>query len=425
MKISSFFNVFKANFITKKYIFLFFSYFITGICLVLFNFLLVNIFSEYEFGLFATLYAMCMVFSQITHAGTPSLILNKFGIGTLYDSGFLESLKKFLIINTSIISCFFIFIIPFTQNDISFNYFLMFLPLILIQSLFELVITKFQVNNKFNQLSFFNMVPNLSRLFLLISFYFLSSSKSFISFLQLYMLVNLFLLYFMIRNQNLSLKLFTKIGSLSIYLKNYFKFFLSTLKFGLYEILFIAYVQLPIIVVGLFYGFEEVASVALAITVINIFLMPSAVFQKVYTPEIHLSASKGSNLHKIVNNRFTLAMLIMGVLMSLLAYFFGKLIPYFFLDDIYSTSSLLIQVLSLYILFRYLVSPNSISLLTLNHTKALNKIIIGVILFQLIFLTYFLNWEYFKITHVAWIMVSTEILFFLLLRLYLSKNVFT
>ena len=80
MKISSFFNVFKANFFTKKYIFLFFSYFITGICLVLFNFVLANTFSEYEFGLFSTLYAMCMVFSQITHVGTPSLILNKFGI---------------------------------------------------------------------------------------------------------------------------------------------------------------------------------------------------------------------------------------------------------------------------------------------------------------------------------------------------------
>ena len=92
----------------------------------------------------------------------------------------------------------------------------------------------------------------------------------------------------MIRNQNLSLKLFTKIGSLSIYLKNYFKFFLSTLKFGLYEIFFIAYVQLPIVVVGFFYGFEEVASVALAITVINIFLMPSAVFQKIYIHSLFL-----------------------------------------------------------------------------------------------------------------------------------------
>ena len=407
MKISSFFEIFRSNFFTKKYIFLFFSYFLTGICLVLFNFVLANTFSEYEFGLFASLYAICMVFSQITHVGAPSFILNKYGMGNLYDSGSIETLKKFLFFNALLTSIFFILILPLTQKDISLNYFLMFLPLILVQSLFELIITKFQVNNKYTQLSFFNFIPNLSRLLLLTLFYLLSSLKNFTFFLQLYMLLNLVLLFFMLRNQQFSLKLITEIWNPIIYLKNYLESFLSTLKFGLYEILFIAYVQLPIVVVGFFYGFEEVAIVAVAVTVINIFLMPSAVFQKVYTPEIHLSASEGVDLHKATNNRFTLAMLIMGILMSLLTYFLGKFIPYFFLENTYSISLQFIEVLSLYILFRYLVSPNSISLLTLNHTKALNNIIIGVIFFQLILLTYILNFEYFKITYVAWVMVLT------------------
>ena len=111
--------------------------------------------------------------------------------------------------------------------------------------------------------------------------------------------------------------------------------------------------------------------------------------------------------------------------MSLLTYFLGKFIPYFFLENTYSISLQFIEVLSLYILFRYLVSPNSISLLTLNHTKALNNIIIGVIFFQLILLTYILNFEYFKIPYLAWVMVLTEMLFFILLRLYLTKKVFT
>ena len=425
MKIYSFFEVFRNNFLIKKYIFLFFSYFLTGVCLVLFNFVLANTFSEYEFGLFASLYAISMVFSQLTHVGAPSFILNKFGMGNLYDSGFIEALKKFLFFNAFVISIFFIFIIPLTQKDITLNYSLMFLPLILVQSLFELIITKLQVKNKYNHLSLFNFIPNLSRLLLLISFYLLCSSKSLTFFLQLYMLLNITLLFFMLRNEQFSLKLIPEIWKLTIYLRNYLRLFLSTLKFGLYEILFITYVQLPIVVVGFFYGFEEVAVVAVAITVINIFLMPSAVFQKVYTPEIHLSASEGSDLHKDTNNRFTLAMLIMGTLMSVLTYFLGKWIPYFFLDNAYSSSLQFIEVLSLYIFFRYLVSPNSISLLTLNHTKVLNKIIIGVILFQLILLTYILNLENFQITHVAWIMVSTEFLFLVLLRLYLSKKVFT
>ena len=425
MKVFSYLDIFKTNFLNKKYLFLFLSYVISGLCLLLFNFTLANTFSEYEFGLFATLYALSMVFSQVAHTGAPSLILNKYGMNTLYESGFLVSLKRFLVINASVVCFLFIFFIPFIKKDISINYFLLFFPLILVQSLFELAITKFQINNKFNQLSLLNIVPNLARLILLISFSFIPSFNNFISFLQFYMLLNLLLILFLVRNQNLNLEFLFKLTKINVYLKDHFKFLFSTIKFGLYEILFITYVQLPIVIVGFFYGFEEVAVVALSITVANIFLMPSVVFQKVYTPEIHLSASKGFNFHKAVNTRFTLAMLIMGFLMALLNYFFGSLLPLFFLDQTYSSSSELIKILSIYVFFRFLISPNSISLLTLNHTKALNKIIISVIIFQLILLTYFLNLDSFHLSFIAWIMISTEVLFLSLLRVYLSKKVFT
>ena len=162
MKVFSYLDIFKTNFLNKKYLFLFLSYVISGLCLLLFNFTLANTFSEYEFGLFATLYALSMVFSQVAHSGAPSLILNKYGMNTLYESGFLVSLKRFLVINASVVCFLFIFFIPFIKKDISINYFLLFFPLILVQSLFELAITKFQINNKFNQLSLLNIVPNLA-----------------------------------------------------------------------------------------------------------------------------------------------------------------------------------------------------------------------------------------------------------------------
>ena len=153
--------------------------------------------------------------------------------------------------------------------------------------------------------------------------------------------------------------------------------------------------------------------------------MPSAVFQKIYLPEIQLTASKGPVFHKRANTRFTLAMLLMGTLMALLTYFIGSLLPNIFLESNYSNSSVLIKILSLYVFFRYLISPNSLSLLTLNHTKALNIIIFIVLFFQLSLIIYFLNLDSFQLSFIPWVMISTEVLFLVLLRFYLSKKVFT
>ena len=167
----SYIDLFKKNFLTKRYILLFLSYLLAGLSLVLFNFLLANNVSEYEFGLFATLYALSMIFSQLAHVGTPGLILNKYGTGSLQNDGFLKSLKQFLLINGTVISLLFILILPLIEEDIEFIYFLLFLPLVLIQTLFELTITKFQIKDKFGELSFLNFLPNLLRVILLISFF--------------------------------------------------------------------------------------------------------------------------------------------------------------------------------------------------------------------------------------------------------------
>ena len=418
-------DLFKKNFFTKRYIVLFFSYLFAGLSLVLFNFLLANNVSEYEFGLFATLYALSMIFSQLAHVGTPGLILNRYGTGSLQNNGFLKSLKQFLLINGTVISLLFILILPLIEEDIEFIYFLLFLPLVLIQALFELTITKFQIKGKFGELSFLNFLPNLLRVILLISFFLFFKENSFISFLKLYSILNLSLLVLILLRQNISLFELFQLDSLNIFFKKHIEFFLSTLKFGLYEISFSFYVQIPIIVLGLVYSLEEVASFALAITVTNIFLMPSAVFQKISLPEIQLAANKGSVFHKEANTRFTLAMFLMGILMALLTYFVGSLLPNIFLESNYGSSSVLIKILSLYVFFRYLTSPNSLSLLTLNYTKALNMIIFIVLFFQLSLIIYFLNLASFQLSFIPWVMISTEVLFLLLLRFYLSKKVFT
>ena len=418
-----FFNYFKKNsyFHISKFIFLLAAHIVAGASLVLINIFLANNISQTEFGIFVWIYAASMVFSQIAIFGSGTYYLNKNGQSYINTPRFFNSGPSFIIFNFIFICIFLSFCSTLFHIHANQHIFLVFfISLILVQICQEMHILRCQLKNLYKIQSLIFLTPHGLRftgLIIALSFF---QNVAFTSLILFLAIIN-FLIFFLF-----TFKWRVLIASFlhSINFKKYFQHFKNVNKRGIAEASFMLYTQLPVILVAYVFSIEESGIFAISLTFATIFLLPSAVFTKAFSPILFEEANKTKKLHFRIVVNFLYALGSLGCFMGLCLYFLSEFIVAQFLDESFASSTELIKILSVYIFARYLNTAISYSMYTHTFSSAHAKILVVAISLQLIFYYFAAHFSLFNLNQVAWMMCVIEFLIFIITLGFLKSTAF-
>lgn len=392
-----------------------------GVSLVLINVFLANYLSQAEFGTFVWIYAASMIFSQVAIFGSGTYYLNKNGQNNLKSLPFFHSGPSFIIFNFIFLCALIWFSITLLDvHDDQYIFFGFFSSLILVQICQEIHILRCQVKNLYKLQSIIFFTPHALRLFFILIAFNVFHDLSFKLLISLLVVINflIFLLYTF--KWRILIELFFR----SISFEKYTQHFKNVYKRGLAEALFMIYTQTPVILIAYAYSVEEAGIFAISITFATIFLLPSAVFTKAFSPILYEEANKSKKLHYRIVINFLFALACIGLLMGLGLYLLSDPMVAIFLDKNFIGSVTLIKVLSVFIFARYLNTAISYSMYTHNFSVAHAKILFVAILLQLIFFFLSANFSMFDLNLVAWMMCAIEFLIFFITLWFLKSTAF-
>ncbi|WP_188656117.1 oligosaccharide flippase family protein [Pontibacillus salipaludis] len=246
------------------------------------------------------------------------------------------------------------------------------LPLMLFQSSSTLIIGKYQVDNNFKSLSFFEMMKNTAFLLSALTLFVLG----FHIFLISYGLLALILLIFTIISirsfykRNLNIKLETSS-------RPKIKTVLSTAwPFGLQGVLYMLYYQVDIILITILLGAIPTGLYNASFSIISlIFIFPSMLFQVYLLPKSNTWIVK-KDIAKVqfIRKKLSFIALLLGLLIAIVIYFLSEIIITLIYGVTFFDSVLILQVLLLSIPFRF--ASNSIGVLFVSEIMVSKKVYI-------------------------------------------------
>jgi len=413
---------FSNLFLSQKYIILFLGNIVSGVAIVVFNLLLANTFSQDEFGILIFVISISIISSQLIIFGSTGFFLNQFGLKNHNQAILHEQFLSYLLLNFFLLLCLsFLFTFLFNEQ-ISFLLQMIFVTYVVAQVFLEINILITQITNNFFKQSIILFIPHLLRIIAITTSIFLfdiSSFNTILIFILLANLLSIFILFF----QNIDrISRFIKRAFKSI-LKNYLSFLKSIKGFGIYELLFLSYTQVPLIFLGILFNFDKVAIYSIVITISTIFILPSGVFTKAYHPLLQQNANKGNKAHKATVLKFLKSMLLLGLIMGTLSLVLGSLMPIFFLDESYSTSSDLIKIMSIFIFIRYLNAAISSSFYLKDYINMMAFFMFIIIIIQFIFIYILFVFGIFNLFYLTYLSIALEGMFFIICACYLYKRI--
>ncbi len=413
---------FSSLFLSKKYIILFLGNIISGAAIVVFNLLLANTISQDEFGVLIFIISISIISSQLIIFGSTGFFLNQFGLKNHSQALLHERLLSYLLLNFLLLICFsFLFTFLFNEK-ISFLPLMIFITYVVTQVFLEINILITQIRNNYFKQSIILFIPHLLRIIAITVCIFLFSISSFNKILLFILLANFLSIFFLFfQNIEKILRLFKR--AFKDLLKNYFSFLRLIKGFGSYEFLFLAYSQLPIILMGILFNFDQVAVYSIVITISTIFILPSGVFTKAYHPLLQQNANKGPKAHKDTVLKFLISMILLGLMMGTISFIIGSLMPLVFLDSSYSTSSNLIKIMSIFIFIRYLNAAISSSFYTKNYINMMAFFMLIIVIMMFIFICTLFALGIFNLFYLAYLLIALEGMFFIICACYLFKRI--
>ena len=413
---------FSDLFLSKKYIFLLFGNLVSGIAMVFFNLFMANIITPDQFGVFIFVVSISIITSQVIIFGSSGFFLNQFGLERHNQISLHEQFLSHLLVNFIILLGISLLLsILFVEKS---SYFLsvLLISYVVTQVLLEINILITQITNNFVRQSITLFIPHILRIIAVLICAFIFDITSFEHLLLFIFIANIgsiaILLAQHIKRVIISLR---KAFKNAVY--NYISFFKAILGFGSYELSFLIYSQLPFILMGILFNFDEVAIYSIVVTISMIFVLPSSVFTKAYHPLLQQNANKGTEIHKQTVLRFLFAMIILGLLMGAFCFIVGSVMPLIFLDANYSMSSDLIKIMSIFVFFRYLNSAISSSFYTRNYINTMALFMMIIIILQLIFITLLTFNGTFNLFLLTYLSIALEIFFFILCIIYLFRRI--
>ena len=405
---------------SRKFLYLLISHFLSGALLIFINVFLANTLTQTEFGIFAWIYAASMVISQLVIFGSGTHYLNKYG--KVQSNEFLNNASgpSFIILNFIFI-CASALIVSFYLGHMQFAYFACCLiSFVAVQISLEIHILRCQIKNFFKSQAIIFIIPNGLRLLSLLVTFYLIKNFTFYHVILFLSAINLFLFITFLWKWATSTRMFF----LSISWTKYLAHFNNVLPRGLAECSFMIYTQLPLLAVAYAFSIEESGIFAISFTFATVFLMPSAVFTKAFSPLLYIEANKDKKSHYKLALNFLYSLATLGLIMSLSLYFLVDSLVVFFLNDSFNSSMTISKILSFYIFIRYLNTAISYSMFTQSFSQTYAKIFIGIIMIQISFFSIAALYPTLSLNLVPWMMCVTEIILFVITFKFLLMKAF-
>ena len=355
-----------------------------------------------SFGLFSSAMATITIFSLLAGFGVPQVWLKLFGKEGWNALRWVNPSLRFVGITLLLVSLAILLLTLVQTNDeVTNNLLLLLLFYIYGYIAIQLVASKLQLEERYVFLSFWQLLPNLSRLLLVVAGYYVLNYKlTVLDVGIIYAGVGLFFaliagfeLIKLLRG-NVVLKGHRKELSEKLSVPKIKEVFKEAWPFGFAGVFAFIYIQSDIIMVKYMTGDAEAGYYNVAYTIMAaIMTIPIIVFSKFLIPKYHRWSNhdqqKFYNTYKKGNKYMLVAGTIIMILVWLLAQFF---IPLLF-GELYNSSISLLNILAATIPFSFLAYSYGASLLTSEHMRIKVKLMGLVALFNVI-LNLFLIMKY-------------------------------
>lgn len=348
-------------------------------CAFLTQVILARALGPQEFGLFASVFAMVSLLVPLAGFGVAQYWLKEFGKDGLDAVRFIKPSFRFILANLFFVFILLLLWIALGPHDKTVQMILLIMSVyILGQVSVELVSSKLQLEERYNALAVWQLMPHLVRLLLVfaISLWFRGQFNVEV---VAYLFVLVALLFVM-----LSIKPLFKISRGQLALKGHKPRSMANnaltplvkdiLKnawpFGLAGVFHLIYFQSDIILVKYITGDEEAGYYNVAFTImVAVLLFPGIVYQKFLLPKMHRWAHHDRALFYKVYRQGNVAMLILGLLAMVLIWLLSPLaIPFLFGDE-YKDAVGLLTILALSAPILFVASSVGATLVTQEHMK--------------------------------------------------------
>ena len=325
-------------------------------------------FSPEGYGLFSAAFASITLITPLAAFGVHQFLLRIFGKEGW--EAFRWVLKSF---NFVLIGCFIVsFIILlwafFGPHDQLFSLLLIIMiPLVFGHSVFLLVSTKLQLEERFSMLALWTPFPHFLRFFLVFIFFLVSNWVLELSTVAIAFSLSSVILLFVGLLQLRSMR-FGKIDlkghdgpkvdqgqkNLDEHI-NLMKIFQNTWPYGVNTILYLIFFQSDVILLEYISGSKSAGIYNVAFTILmGVYLLPSVIYQQILMPKIHRWVNRDSIKFFNLQKAGYKYMLFLGLLVGGSLFFIAPILIPFIFGNIYAESSNILLILSFAVPIKFL-----------------------------------------------------------------------
>lgn len=332
-----------------------------------------------KFGIFGSAFSMATIFTIFASFGVSQLWLKLFGQHGWNSTAWIPASLRFLIVIVSIMLVFLFGWGYFGPHGETTRHILFIMSLFIVGQVgIELVSSKFQLEERYNSLALWQLLPNLSRL-IIIAFlmYVFSFSIDVIDVAWVYGLVGALFLGLaayqisQLQNGHFNLAGHNKkpeeLPSIQPKLKDVFS---EAWPFGMASFFAFVYVQSDIIMVKYIAGDTEAGYYNVAFVILTaIMIFPTVLYQKFFLPKYHRWANHDREKFYSAYKKGNLAMLFSGsIVMVVLLLLAGWGVPFVFGSE-YQNSVILTKILAITIPIYFIAYSVGATLVTKKHMK--------------------------------------------------------
>ena len=325
-------------------------------------------FSPEGYGLFSAAFASITLITPLATFGVHQFLLRVFGNEGWGALRWVLKSFNFVLLGCLIVSFILLIWSFFGPHDQLFSLLLIIMiPLIFGHSVFLLVSSKFQLEERFTMLAIWTPFPHFLRFFLVLIIFLVSNwalelNTVAIAF-SLSSVILLFVGLFQLRSMrfgkidlkghgNPNRKKSHKIFDKQI---NLIKIFQNTWPYGVNTILYLIFFQSDVILLEYISGSKSAGIYNVAFTILmGVYLLPSVIYQQILMPKIHRWINRDSikffNVHKLGYKY----MLFLGLLIGGCLFFIAPILIPFIFGNIYAESSNILLILSFAVPIKFL-----------------------------------------------------------------------
>lgn len=331
-----------------------------------------------KFGVFSSALATSVVLSLIAGFGVSQSWLKHFGKEGWEAIRWLPSSFKLVTLSVVfVMSILFMWAFFGPHDEVTRNILLVMSLFIIGQMIIELVSVKFQLEEKYLNLAFWQLLPNLTRLIIIsLLVYTIANEVETIDIAYIYALVAiLFITIGVYQLYNMNSHKFELKGHGE---KNIFNLFIPKVSevlshswaFGLGSLFAFIYVQSDIIMVKYLAGDEQAGFYNVSFVILTaIYLFPSVLYQKYLMPKFHRWANYDRDKFYYIYKKGNLVMVLIGSITMLLVWTLSDVVIPLFFGNEYLESIHLTNILALTLPFYLMAFSVASTLVTKDHMK--------------------------------------------------------